>query len=59
MWLTIFGFHSNLNLNTVQLTVSKVIIFHENMELLPPGKSYEVSAINIDITEGINAEVEK
>ena len=37
---------SNPPLNTVQRMVSKVLMFHENTELLPSGDSYDLSTGN-------------
>ena len=43
MCLTTFYDGSNPPLNTVQLMVSKVLMFHENTDLIPFGDSYDLS----------------
>ena len=53
MCLTNLSDEFNPLLNTVQLIVSKVLMFHENTELLPYGDCYELSPGNNDPTEYI------
>ena len=53
MCLTTLYDESNPSLNSVQLVVSKVLIFHENIELLPSGDFYDFSTGNNDPTEHI------
>ena len=53
MCLVSFIVHYNAHLNTVQLTVLKVIIFRENTGILSPGGSYDLSPINNDPFEVI------
>ena len=48
-----FSDEVNPHLNTVKLIVSKVVMFHENTELLPSGDSYGHSLGNIDPTDHI------
>ena len=40
-------------MNTVQILVLKVLMFHENIELLPPCDSFDLSPGNYDPIEGI------
>ena len=47
MCINTFSDDSNPPLNTVQLMVYKVLMFHENIELLPSGDSYFLSLGNI------------
>ena len=51
--LTTFVVHYNPPLNTVKITVFKVIEFNENTELIPSGKSYDLYPDNNDPTDGI------
>ena len=53
MCLISFIVHSYAHLNTVQLTVLKVIVFRENTGILSPGGSYDLSPVNNDSFEGI------
>ena len=53
MCLTKFPDESNPYLNSVQPVVSKVLIFHENTELLPSGDCYDLSSGNNEPTENI------
>ena len=53
MCLTIFSDESNPSLNSVQLMVSKVFMFHKNTDLLPSGDCYDLSSGNNDPTEQI------
>ena len=53
MCLTNFSDDSNPPLNTVQLMVSKVFMFHENTELLPSGDCYDLSLVNNEPVEHI------
>ena len=46
MCLTNFFDEYNTLLNAVQLVVSKVLMFHENIELFPSGDSYDISLGN-------------
>ena len=43
MCITTFSDDSNLTLNSVQRMVSKVLIFHENTDLLPSVDCYDLS----------------
>ena len=52
MWLNNFGIHSKTPLNTLKLTVFEVIIFHENIELLPSCDSSDIYPSNNYTTEG-------
>ena len=49
------NFYDDLNppLNTVQLMVSKLLMFHENIELLPLADCYELSTGNNESTKHI------
>ena len=49
--ITTFYDKSNPTLNTVHLMVSKVLMFHENKELLPSGDWYDLYRGNNDPTE--------
>ena len=51
MCLTTFSDDYNPPLNTVQLMVSKVLMFNENIELLPSGDCYDLSPGNNDPTK--------
>ena len=53
MCLNKFSDESNPLLNVVQLVVSKVLMVHENTELLPSGDSYGHSSGNNEPTERI------
>ena len=53
MCLNTFSVESNPPLKTVQLMFFKVLMFHENIELLPSGDSYDLSPVNNGPTEGI------
>ena len=53
MCLTTLSDEYNLPLNSVQLMVSKVLMFHENTELLPSGDCYDLSPGNNESTEHI------
>ena len=53
MCLTTFSDEYNPPMNAVQLMVSKVLMFHENIKLLPSGDCYELSQCNNDPTEHI------
>ena len=53
MCLNNFFFHSNPPSNILQLTILKVIIIHENKDLLLSGDSFDLSPGNNDTTEGI------
>ena len=53
IFFTTFFDDSNPPMNTVQLMVSKVLVFHENKELLPSGDCYDLSMGNNDTTKHI------
>ena len=53
MCLATLSDESNPPLNSVQLMVSKVLMFHENTELLPSSECYDLSPGNNDPTETI------
>ena len=53
MCLTTLYDKSNPPLNSLQLMVPKVLVFHENIELLPSGDLYDLSLGNNDPTEHI------
>ena len=53
MLLTTFSDEINPILNSVQLIVSEVFMFHENTELFPFGDSYGISPGNNDPTKPI------
>ena len=48
MCLSNFSDEFNQPLNILQLMVYKVLMFHDNSELLPYSESYELSMCNID-----------
>ena len=50
-YLNNFSYESNPLLNAVQLTVSEVLMFHENIELFPSGDFYDISPGNNDPTK--------
>ena len=50
MYLITFGVYSNPHLNTVQLTVFEVLMFHENTELIAPSNSSDLYPGNNDPT---------
>ena len=54
MLLTTLGVHNNQPFITVKLILLKVIMFHQNKELLPPGDYSDLSLGNKDPTKGIN-----
>ena len=53
MYLTTLSYEYNPPLNSVQLMVSKVLIFHENIELIPFGDWYDLSTGNNHPTKHI------
>ena len=53
MCLTTFYYDYNPLLNTVQLVVSEVLMFHESAEVFPSGDSYDISPGNNDTPEHI------
>ena len=53
MCLNKFSDEYNPLLNEVQLMVSEVLMFHENIELLPSGDSYDISPGNNETTKHI------
>ena len=53
MFLNTFSDESNPLLNSVQLVVSEVLIFHENLYMFPFGDPYEISPGVNDPTESI------
>ena len=53
MYLTTLSYEYNPPLNSVQLMVYKVFIFHENTELLHSGDCYDLYTGNNDPTEHI------
>ena len=53
MCVNTFSEDSNPPLNAVQLMVYEVLMFHENIKLLPSGDSYDLSLGNIDPAERI------
>ena len=55
MCIRYFCVHSNPPLSAVQLFVFEVFVFHENIELLPPGNSSNLSLGNCEPTEGITS----
>ena len=48
-----FVFHYKPPLNTLQLTIFEVLMFHENTELIPPGDSSDLYPGNNESTYGI------
>ena len=54
MCLTTSYYDSNPLLNTVQLVVSKVFMFHENTKVPPSDDSCDISPGNNDPTKSIN-----
>ena len=53
MCLTTFSDETNTSLKSVQLMVTKVLMFHENTELLPSGDRYDLSLGNNESTKHI------
>ena len=53
MCLNNFSDDSNPPLNSAQLMVYEVLMFHKNTELLPSGDSYEIYSGNNDPTKRI------
>ena len=53
MQITSFCVNYNPPLNTVQLLLCEVPMFHENKNLPPPGDYYDLYPGNYDPTEGI------
>ena len=53
MLLTTLGVHNNQPFITVKLILLKVIMFHQNKELLPPGDYSDLSTGNNEPNESI------
>ena len=53
MCIRSFCVHYNPQFDTFQIFVFEVLIFIENMDMIPPGEYYDLSLGNYHPTEGI------